>query len=113
MNYPETLKSFLTKQKPQIEELREIAVMAVPQDLAENFAIACDSGACYVNPEAAVFPKNWPYTMRCVEFYTPAREWIEEVLALVGEDNATAFTNAVKLVAIASEEVDLDGEDDP
>lgn len=103
MNVPED-NGWLLKDSWTTRELTITAKTVVPKRLAKQFAIAVDSETCVVQ-EGAIMPKAWPYSMRCVEFYPDALEWVrQQCQHLSGSDRyATAFTNAVKVIAMAAD----------
>ena len=91
-------------QKPTTEELELAARQAVPAWLAVGFSQALDEGI-EILPSARL-PQDWPYLMRCVEFYVPAAVWVaREVFndaKLSPEDELLALANACKVLVMAS-----------
>ncbi|MEL6384338.1 MAG: hypothetical protein AAFQ89_18150 [Cyanobacteria bacterium J06626_18] len=72
--------------------------------MAAGFSQALDEGI-EILPSANL-PHDWPYRMRCVEFYSPAMDWVRlEILtdaSLSPEEYPPALANACRVLAMAS-----------
>ena len=95
-------KPWQIQQYDDAESMLCKASLIVPRGLAIRFADALDSGLIEISPNAE-FPADWPYAMRCVEFYPEAAAWVlRQSKPFEGAQLPIAFTNAVRMVSLAA-----------
>jgi hypothetical protein len=91
------------------DELRDFAKKHVPKGLATYLFVLNDSEQV-IPPANGVFPKRWPYEMRCLEASPVAMAWISNVFRSLNEKDQTptAYTNIIKILAIAVNSVEVE-----
>ncbi|MCU0549551.1 MAG: hypothetical protein MUC48_09415 [Leptolyngbya sp. Prado105] len=93
-----------------LEDLKKLSKGLVPQTLAYRLAVQID-GELLCPPENGVFPKSWLYQMRCLENSTIAMQWVSQTfstlnLELSSQEGCRAYTNVVKVLALAVLSID-------
>jgi hypothetical protein len=93
-----------------VENLEELALVAVPKRLAYDFAVKVDSEQI-VPPCNPKLPEDWPFEMRCIESHYPAKVFVLDFAKRCKDFHSIgpgeAVTIGCQIVALAAQEVDI------
>jgi hypothetical protein len=85
----------------RIDAVKSIAKREVPEKLANEF-FRLEDGELIEVPHDAVLPSSWPLSMRLIEAYDPAMNWVRQKCNNIPRElMSTAMTNACRVFAMA------------